>query len=94
MMKDLYCPPPPPTSNKSTEEMNSQYFRLEVLACETGELKNFWEKTIEKQTQYLEAEKDRKQKSALTKLRNEWKERMEQRIKMLNTPSEDEEAPN
>ncbi|XP_053154941.1 uncharacterized protein LOC128346077 isoform X2 [Hemicordylus capensis] len=48
--------------------MNSQYFRLEVLACETGELKNFWEKTIEKQTQYLEAEKDRKQKSALTNI--------------------------
>ncbi|KAJ6632866.1 hypothetical protein lerEdw1_014598 [Lerista edwardsae] len=74
--------------------MNSPYFRHEVLACETGELKNFWEKTIEKQTQHLEAEKDRKQKSALTKLRNEWTERLEQRLKMLNTSDENEEVPN
>ncbi|XP_042309897.1 protein FAM240B-like isoform X2 [Sceloporus undulatus] len=74
--------------------MNSQYFRHEVLACETGELKNFWEKTIEKQTQHFEAEKDRKKRSALTKLRNEWKERLEKRLKMLQEQDENEEGHN
>ncbi|XP_054843157.1 protein FAM240B-like isoform X2 [Eublepharis macularius] len=74
--------------------MNSQYFRHEVLACETGGLKNFWEKTIEKQTQHLEVERERKQKSALTKLRNEWMERLEKRLKMIKANDESEEAPN
>ncbi|XP_060616807.1 protein FAM240B-like isoform X2 [Anolis sagrei] len=74
--------------------MNSPYFRHEVLACETGELKNFWEKTIEKQTQHSEAEKDRKKRSALTKLRQEWKERLEKRLKMLEEQDENEEAHN
>ncbi|XP_044302119.1 protein FAM240B-like [Varanus komodoensis] len=74
--------------------MNSRYFRHEVLACETGELKNFWEKTIEEQTQHSKAEKDRKQKSALTKLRREWTERLEKRLKMLQEQDKNEEAPN
>ncbi|XP_016846473.1 protein FAM240B [Anolis carolinensis] len=74
--------------------MNSPYFRHEVLACETGELKNFWEKTIEKQTQHSEAEKDRKKRSALTKLRQEWKERLEKRLKMLEEQDETEETHN
>ncbi|XP_072848450.1 protein FAM240B [Pogona vitticeps] len=73
--------------------MNSQYFRPEVLACETSELKSFWEKTIEKQTQHLEAEKHRKQRSALDKLRNEWRERLEKRLKMLQEQDEKEESP-
>ncbi|XP_060616808.2 protein FAM240B-like isoform X3 [Anolis sagrei] len=76
------------------KNMNSPYFRHEVLACETGELKNFWEKTIEKQTQHSEAEKDRKKRSALTKLRQEWKERLEKRLKMLEEQDENEEAHN
>ncbi|XP_054843156.1 protein FAM240B-like isoform X1 [Eublepharis macularius] len=80
--------------NHLKEKMNSQYFRHEVLACETGGLKNFWEKTIEKQTQHLEVERERKQKSALTKLRNEWMERLEKRLKMIKANDESEEAPN
>ncbi|XP_061467227.1 protein FAM240B-like [Rhineura floridana] len=74
--------------------MNSQYFRLEIFASETGELKDFWEKTIKKQTQHFEAEKDRKQRSALTKLRSEWAERLEKRLKMIKEQEENEEVPN
>ncbi|XP_059579478.1 protein FAM240B-like [Alligator mississippiensis] len=69
--------------------MNSQYVRHEVRGCETSNLRNFWEKAIEKQTQYLQTEKERQQKSALTKLRNEWMERLEKKLKMLRTQTED-----
>ncbi|KAF1405907.1 hypothetical protein FQV23_0007929, partial [Spheniscus humboldti] len=69
--------------------MNSQYIRHEVRGCETSNLRNFWEKTIEQQTRYLQIEKERQQRSALTKLRNEWMERLEKRIKMLRTQPED-----
>ncbi|NXC40244.1 F240B protein, partial [Penelope pileata] len=69
--------------------MNSQYIRHEVRGCETSDLRNFWEKTIEQQTRYLQIEKERQRKSALTKLRNEWMERLEKRIKMLRTQPED-----
>ncbi|KAM4752988.1 protein FAM240B [Corvus cornix cornix] len=69
--------------------MNSQYLRHEVRGCETSDLRNFWEKTIEQQTQYLQYEKERQRRSALTKLRNEWMERLEKRIKMLRTQPED-----
>ncbi|XP_039202309.1 protein FAM240B-like isoform X1 [Crotalus tigris] len=75
------------------KKMNNQYFRYEVLACETGELKIFWEKTIEKQTQHLKAEKDRLQKSALTKLRDEWKAMLEKRLKMIQEHEEKKEVP-
>lgn len=47
--------------------MNSQYMRHEVRGCETSDLRNFWEKTIEQQTQYLQNEKERQRRSALTK---------------------------
>ncbi|EMP39325.1 Cryptic protein, partial [Chelonia mydas] len=46
-------------------KMNSQYVRFEVFGCETEELTDFWEKTIEKQTKHLQIEKERQQKSAL-----------------------------
>ncbi|KAK2532887.1 hypothetical protein Q9233_005027 [Columba guinea] len=71
------------------EKMNSQYIRHEVRGCETSDLRNFWEKTIEEQTRYLQIEKERQRRSALTKLRNEWMERLEKRIKMLRTQPED-----
>ncbi|XP_064259732.1 uncharacterized protein LOC135289807 isoform X1 [Passer domesticus] len=74
---------------QENEKMNSQYMRHEVRGCETSDLRNFWEKTIEQQTQYLQNEKERQRRSALTKLRNEWMERLEKRIKMLRTQSED-----
>lgn len=48
--------------------MNSQYMRHGVRGCETSNLRNFWEKTIEQQTRYLQIEKERQQRSALTKL--------------------------
>lgn len=48
--------------------MNSQYIRHEVRGCETSNLRNFWEKTIEQQTRYLQVERERQQRSALTKL--------------------------
>lgn len=49
------------------EKMNSQYIRHEVRGCETSDLRNFWEKTIEQQTRYLQIEKERQRRSALTK---------------------------
>ncbi|NWS21240.1 F240B protein, partial [Pachyramphus minor] len=69
--------------------MNSQYMRHEVRGCETTDLRIFWEKAIEQQTQHLQNEKERQRRSALTKLRNEWMERLEKRIKMLRTQPED-----
>lgn len=50
-----------------SQKMNSQYIRHEVRGCETSDLRNFWEKTIEQQTRYLQIEKERQQRSALTK---------------------------
>nr|XP_032662364.1 cryptic protein-like [Chelonoidis abingdonii] len=47
------------------KKMNSQYVRFEVFGCETEELTDFWEKTIEKQTKHLQIEKERQQRSAL-----------------------------
>lgn len=47
--------------------MNSQYIRHEVRGCETSNLRNFWEKAIEQQTRYLQNEKERQRRSALTK---------------------------
>ncbi|XP_029767557.1 cryptic protein-like [Terrapene carolina triunguis] len=49
------------------KKMNSQYVRFEVFGCETEELTDFWEKTIEKQTKHLQIEKERQQRSALPK---------------------------
>ncbi|XP_075789005.1 uncharacterized protein LOC112546868 isoform X1 [Pelodiscus sinensis] len=71
------------------QKMNSQYVRFEVFGCETEELTNFWEKTIEKQTQHLQIEKERQQRSALPKLRTEWKERLEKRIQMMKAQNEE-----
>ncbi|XP_073908769.1 protein FAM240B isoform X3 [Castor canadensis] len=83
--------------------MNNQYIRREVFCCETcQELKSFWEKEISKQTCYREREEDRLGRSALrkyvvdplsavvSKLREEWKQRLEQRLKMLDSPDEKE----
>ncbi|CAM5146277.1 protein FAM240B [Chelonia mydas] len=72
-----------------SKKMNSQYVRFEVFGCETEELTDFWEKTIEKQTKHLQIEKERQQRSALPKLRTEWKERLEKRIQMMKTQNEE-----
>ncbi|EDL16246.1 mCG14474 [Mus musculus] len=75
--------------------MNSQYMRREVFCCETcDELKSFWEKEIHKQTCYRELEEDRQGRSALRKLREEWKERLEKRLKMLDNPDDKEKQAN
>ncbi|XP_059514711.1 protein FAM240B-like [Myotis daubentonii] len=69
--------------------MNNQYIRREVFCCETcHELKSFWEKEISKQTYYRELEEDRQGRSALRKLREGWKRRLEERLQMLDRPEE------
>uniref|UniRef100_A0A2K5J3L3 Family with sequence similarity 240 member B n=1 Tax=Colobus angolensis palliatus TaxID=336983 RepID=A0A2K5J3L3_COLAP len=69
--------------------MNNQYVRREVFCCETcHELKSFWEKEISKQTFYRELEEDRQERSALKKLREEWRQRLERRLRMLDNPEE------
>ncbi|KFV80739.1 hypothetical protein N308_05971, partial [Struthio camelus australis] len=60
----------------------------EIRGCETSDLRNFWEKTIEQQTLYLQIEKECQQ-SALTKLRNKWMKRLEKWIQKLRTQPED-----
>ncbi|XP_040844795.1 protein FAM240B [Ochotona curzoniae] len=72
-------------------KMNNQYIRREVFCCETcDELKSFWEKEISKQTCYRELEEDRRGRSALRKLREEWKQRLEKRLSMLDNPDDKE----
>ncbi|XP_054583211.1 protein FAM240B-like [Eptesicus fuscus] len=69
--------------------MNNQYIRREVFCCETcHELKSFWEKEISKQTYYRELEEERQGRSALRKLREGWKRRLEERLRMLDNPEE------
>ncbi|XP_040397921.1 protein FAM240B-like [Cygnus olor] len=46
-------------------------------------LKNFWEKVIQEQTRQREGEELRLRKSALNKLRHEWTERLEGRVKQV-----------
>ncbi|CAK6434132.1 unnamed protein product [Pipistrellus nathusii] len=69
--------------------MNNQYIRREVFCCETcHELKSFWEKEISKQTYFRELEEERQGRSALRKLREGWKRRLEERLRMLDNPEE------
>ncbi|KAM6169959.1 protein FAM240B [Rhynchocyon petersi] len=75
--------------------MNNQYLRREVFCCQTcNELKCFWEKEIRKQTCYRELEEDRQEKSALKKLRREWMERLEKRLRMLDNPDDKQKQAN
>ncbi|XP_023420129.1 protein FAM240B [Cavia porcellus] len=74
--------------------MNNQYVRREVFCCETcEELKSFWEKEISKQTCYRELEEYRQGRSALRKLREEWRQRLEKRLGMLDNPEEKQPHP-
>ncbi|XP_047393499.1 protein FAM240B-like [Sciurus carolinensis] len=71
--------------------MNNQYICQEVFCCETcHELKSFWEKEIRKQTCYRELEEDRQGRSTLRKLWEEWKQRLEKRLRVLDSPDEKE----
>uniref|UniRef100_A0A8C2ULY9 Family with sequence similarity 240 member B n=1 Tax=Chinchilla lanigera TaxID=34839 RepID=A0A8C2ULY9_CHILA len=72
--------------------MNNQYIRREVFCCETcDELKSFWEKEISKQTCYRELEEYRQGRSALRKLREEWRQRLEKRLQMLDNPEQEKQ---
>uniref|UniRef100_A0A287ATZ4 Family with sequence similarity 240 member B n=1 Tax=Sus scrofa TaxID=9823 RepID=A0A287ATZ4_PIG len=73
--------------------MNNQYIRREVFCCETCHELSFWEKEIRKQTCYRELEEDQG-RSALGKLREEWKQRLEKRLRMLDNPDGKEKQTN
>ncbi|XP_073509088.1 protein FAM240B-like [Phyllobates terribilis] len=59
--------------------------RRQILAHDADGLKNFWEKKIEKQTVEHQIEDARRHKSALSKLREEWTQRLEFRLNMLQS---------
>ncbi|XP_038598583.1 protein FAM240B-like [Tachyglossus aculeatus] len=65
--------------------MNSQYSRPEVFSLHTClELKTFWEQEIGKQSRCREREEARRGRSALRRLRAEWKSRLEKRTQMMD----------
>nr|XP_012386364.1 protein FAM240A [Dasypus novemcinctus] len=75
--------------------MNKQYDRREVLCRDTClELRRFWEQEIGKQTCYREWEERRLGRSALRKLREEWKQKLETRLRLRNNPDEAEKRAN
>ncbi|KAF7250362.1 hypothetical protein EYD10_04041 [Varanus komodoensis] len=59
-----------------------------VVVHDAHGLKNFWEEVIESYTKQKEMENSRLSRSALSKLRHEWAQRLEGRIKMLKKTSE------
>ncbi|XP_068127533.1 protein FAM240B-like [Hyperolius riggenbachi] len=71
-------------------DLKSILSRREIMAHDADGLKNFFEKKIEKQTMEHQIEDARKGKSALSKLREEWKQRLEHRINMLNSLQEEQ----
>ncbi|XP_015447169.2 protein FAM240A [Pteropus alecto] len=75
--------------------MNNQYVRREVFCGNTcHELKRFWEREIGKQTYYRESEEHRLGRSALRKLREEWKQRLETKLRLRNNSDETEKRAN
>nr|XP_014335317.1 PREDICTED: uncharacterized protein LOC106701097 [Bos mutus] len=75
--------------------MNNQYVRREVFCRNTcHELKRFWEREIGKQTYYRESEEHRLGRSALRKLREEWKQKVETKLRLRNNPDETEKQAN
>ncbi|KAF5921696.1 hypothetical protein HPG69_012867 [Diceros bicornis minor] len=71
--------------------MNNQYARREVFCRNTcRELRRFWEGEIGKQTYYRESEEHRLGRSALRKLREEWKQKLETKLRLRNNPDETE----
>ncbi|GCC30061.1 hypothetical protein chiPu_0008505 [Chiloscyllium punctatum] len=53
------------------------------------DLKAIWEKRIEKQTEWMEQEKIRLNKSALSRLIKEWNQRLESKKKLMQSYHED-----
>ncbi|XP_026952732.1 protein FAM240A, partial [Sagmatias obliquidens] len=75
--------------------MNNQYVRREVFCRNTcDELKRFWEREIGKQTYYRESEEHRLGRSALAKLREEWKQKLETKLRLRNNSDETEKRAN
>nr|XP_020771854.1 uncharacterized protein FAM240A [Odocoileus virginianus texanus] len=75
--------------------MNNQYVRREVFCRNTcHELKRFWEREIGKQTYYRESEEHRLGRSALRKLREEWKQKVETKLRLRSNPDETEKQAN
>ncbi|XP_069744471.1 protein FAM240A [Narcine bancroftii] len=54
------------------------------------DLKTIWEKKIEKQTEWLEQERLRLSKSALSRLIQEWNHKVESKKKLMQTILEDD----
>ncbi|XP_036189725.1 protein FAM240A [Myotis myotis] len=83
------------TEEQMFQGMNNQYVRREVFCRNTcHELKHFWEREIGKQTFYRESEERRLGRSALRKLREEWKQRLETKLRLRNHPDETEKQAN
>ncbi|XP_019272123.1 protein FAM240A [Panthera pardus] len=75
--------------------MNNQYVRREVFCGNTcHELKRFWEQEIGKQTYYRQSEEYRLGKSALRKLREGWRQRLEAKLRLQNSPDETKKRAN
>ncbi|KAI4532486.1 hypothetical protein MJG53_016167 [Ovis ammon polii x Ovis aries] len=85
------APTPHQASTAYLKGMNNQYVRREVFCRNTcHELKRFWEREIGKQTYYRESEEHRLGRSALRKLREEWKQKVETKLRLRNNPDETE----
>nr|XP_001113985.3 protein FAM240A [Macaca mulatta] len=80
---------------RSFSGMNNQYTRREVFCRNTcHDLKRFWEREIGKQTYYRESEEHRLGRSALRKLREEWKQKLETKLRLRNNPEDTEKRTN
>ncbi|XP_019410992.1 PREDICTED: uncharacterized protein LOC109323771 [Crocodylus porosus] len=78
-----------------TKNMNKNisFKHHKIIVHDAAGLKNFWENIIEKHAKQQEGEETRLNRSALNKLRHEWAQRLEGRIKMLqNTGGEQKEG--
>ncbi|KAM5291947.1 protein FAM240A [Ctenodactylus gundi] len=71
--------------------MNSQYSRREVFSGNTcHDLRRFWEREIRKQTQHRQCEECRLGRSALRRLREEWRQKLETKLRLRAAPEEPE----
>ncbi|XP_077330916.1 protein FAM240B-like isoform X1 [Lithobates pipiens] len=78
------------TNSTTTMDIKKILGLREITSHDADGLKHFWEKKIEKQTIAYQIEDARRGKSALSKLREEWKQRLESRISMLQSLQEEQ----
>ncbi|XP_039401935.1 protein FAM240C-like [Mauremys reevesii] len=81
-----------PTQDSGVPKMNKTTRHPKIFVHDAKGLKNFWEKIIEKHTQQQQGEDSRLSRSALKKLRREWTQRLEGRIKMLQKSCGEQEG--